>query len=654
VTVFSNGDYLTEKIAHFIGHFEIAEEAARLRQQPEGFDKAGQDAVGRPLEGPTPVPFVAEDVDVGYVPGVDHAPQQNRSDLVFEGEPFQFDPPIITVPSMRIGAPAPGEADIDGVWQAPHTLQAGMPPPSLIFVAQQHKFLFDNDVVVIGEGYDGPFPTTPNSLASVDALSAKVAEVLAPLAELSLEMNEQNIAPWVKSTSSAADSVEEATASGETLEGQWVNGESAETVPELVDHLPKAWQDPETDTPTTSDPIIIDASEAQTTMDLQTGGNLSLNQATIINAGLVGTTMAVEGNVYELDVIMQVNAVQDIDTIDEGFAVLPGADMETTATNVAQFIKNTTDIASERADLNPETMPSGWQVTIVEDDLIFFEWACQYNLTWDNDCLVATATGTTTFVSTGANAGFNAVSFSDLGAMYDLIMVGGNLYDANYICQTNIVYDNDTLSMFGSSFDQAGSTTTGGNVLWNQALIQNMGAADWNHDLPAHYQQAMDTLDAGNAAMPGGFATDSGFAGYGDLNVLYVKGNIFDINYVEQVNIISDADHVALYGAELAQSAEWTIATGTNTAVNVAAILDHDSNGSVSYVGGEVYSQALLIQADFVETGAGELTGEAPLANEVIAFLTDDDLSASDMPAIDNVGALESGPIVDVMDSILA
>jgi len=74
----------------------------------------------------------------------------------------------------------------------------------------------------------------------------------------------------------------------------------------------------------------------------------------------------------------------------------------------------------------------------------------------------------------------------------------------------------------------------------------------------------------------------------------------------------------------------------------------------VSYVGGEVYSQALLIQADFVETGAGELTGEAPLANEVIAFLTDDDLSASDMPAIDNVGALESGPIVDVMDSILA
>src|SRR5690606_28810445 len=184
-------------------------------------------------------------------------------------------------------------------------------------------------------------------------------------------------------------------------------------------------------------------------------------------------------------------------------------------------------------------------------------WIQQYTLQSDNDCLVMTATGTTTTVSTGANASFNGVSLSDLGAMYDLILIGGNLYDVNYITQTNILYDNDTISSHEATGGNTGSVATGGNLLWNQASIHNVGPANWTQGLPDHYLTAFEGFGNGDYSMPAGFAHDGMYAGDQVLNVLYISGNIYDVNYVSQTNILTDGDQVILYTDHAGKTGDW-------------------------------------------------------------------------------------------------
>jgi hypothetical protein len=650
----SNGDYLTETIAHFIGQFEVAVEQARMRQDFERFNHETQAAADRQLDGAEPVAFVAADVAVGFQPDADWVAPPTGSDIDYGIDLFHLDPPIIDIPDFlpALDGHHPMRMGSLGSEVGP---MLGAPPPSVVMVVQQHKFLFDNDVIVVGD-YDGPLPFTQiDTVAELDALSAKASAVTGPYSSIPLEMNQAGVVPWVTATMQAASEAESPTASGAELSGVWVNGEVKDAAPELIDHLPPAWQqEPEPEEPG-SDPIIIDASEQETVMEIEAGGNLSVNQATIVDAGLSGTTLAVAGNTYEMDVIVQVNVLRDLDTVDSGFVLPQQDELETIAVNVAQFVRETKDAAADRAEANPDLMPQNWQITTVEGDMIFFEWIYQYNFTSDSDCLALTAMGTTTTISTGGNAGFNGVSFADLGAMYDLILIGGSLYDANYICQTNIIYDNDTLSMMTAMAGQSGSVSTGGNMLWNQASIENVGPAGWVQGMPQHYRDAMDGIDDGDYDMPWGFRSDASFEGYGNLNVLYIKGNVFDINYIEQTNVIADADQVAMYAQEAEKSAQWQISTGGNAAVNAAGIIDYDSNGAICYVDGQSYSQAMLIQANIIETDDDYLPGNnQPLASEVIAFLTDDIAAPNELSEYETITAPTYGPTPDVMDSVLA
>jgi hypothetical protein len=298
--------------------------------------------------------------------------------------------------------------------------------------------------------------------------------------------------------------------------------------------------------------------------------------------------------------------------------------------------------------------PAHWSVTVVDGDLIFSQWLVQTNFIYDNDVHVLQDTGASSSFVTGANLAHNIVDFSQLGQVYDLILIGGNLYDANIISQINVLLDDDWMSDTVSGRTN-GEADSSGNLLFNGASITNVGAQNWLDGLPTHYLEALDRLAAGDRTMPEGFGQDGAFKGFDDLSVLVVTGNVYDVHYIKQMNVVGDVDLVA--AAESAarelggEDADWHISTGQNALINTAAILDADSLGEYAYTGGQVYSDAVLIQSEIL-VGSND-AGPDALINEAIAFIIpDDDLDAYPMDdAITHSGTDGGG--LDPVGSVL-
>ncbi|RYD43097.1 MAG: hypothetical protein EOP83_32100 [Verrucomicrobiaceae bacterium] len=395
--------------------------------------------------------------------------------------------------------------------------------------------------------------------------------------------------------------------------------------------------------------MSIEADE--NTVTVATGENVLANNATIQDAGLAPAIVAVAGSYFHLDLISQVNAYLDIDQVGPGFGNASPAGTTNTF-NLASFTTSTLDAEGAAEAANPQAMPLNWTISIVEGDLVFLQWVSQYTFASDNDLVVMTATGSTTNVHTGDNGISNDLSFANLGLYYDIVIIGGSMYDANLICQTNVLYDNDTLHML-SGTGLGGSASTSGNLLWNEASISTFGPQTASGGLPGHYLDAMSGLDAGDLSMPRGFSGDPALAGLSHLRVLYVTGDVYDLRYVQQTNVLTDADHVAVYAQQAQDLAgsQWTISTGQNALINVASIVDYASAGDTLYVNGGTYSDAVLIQADLVDPAMPDHPG---LPNELVAFLDTD-------PALQPMPELYHAPVThadaapaDVMQSVLA
>ena len=85
------------------------------------------------------------------------------------------------------------------------------------------------------------------------------------------------------------------------------------------------------------------------------------------------------------------------------------------------------------------------------------------------------------------------------------------------------------------------------------------------------------------------------------LRVLYISGDLINLQYIRQTNILGDSDQIALAMDAIAPrlDASWSIETGSNTLVNNATIIDLDSVGK-TYIGGDQYSQETLFQAELI------------------------------------------------------
>ncbi|MGB3390957.1 MAG: type I secretion protein [Pseudaminobacter sp.] len=657
-------DKTTEAIAHFIGLFEIAVEEARLRHDFNKFQAKRDSTPEQPslltvtVSTKAPYDFIEMDPGLRYQP--------LPPDVVWL-KPWietNFHPPHIPV-SMPIQsdivANLPEPAAVHHA--SSHVVFHIDPPGSIAAFINQKIILSDNDYVGVG-GHGLIFSPDMDPGAELAALLYGAAQ-LSPVGDLDAPGSSAEIGSFILNAASALETFVEQhqedddvfVLSQDRIEGSYVNGEVVTELPDLKNYLPDPDEEGTNGTPNTVQSVKgLGAVEAEASVTVEAGSNLMVNSAVLTNNWLVGPVIATVGDHIELNAIVQINVWSDADAISTSVGGWRFDPSETTqAFNIAMFSRIDPGAGTKAAASNDD-FPQNWAVTRIDGDLILMNWIEQFSFMMDNDIHVLSSSGVKSMVTTGDNTMLNNVNLMELGLYFDLIIVGGNIYDCNFIYQMNVLLDNDLIgAVNGFQTNGDGALSTSGNLLWNQAGIVNIGGADRFEAMPDHYKEAAANLKAGKNELPSGVFGDDAFAGLGGLRVLYVSGDILDLQYIKQTNILGDADQVALAMNGIEDSfpnAHWDISTGSNALINTAGILDLDATGK-TYVGGQQYSDEILIQAELVSPGLN-LGGQDPdvLVNEAVAFLGDDFAGPDD----DAPAALPThdAPHVDVMQTMLA
>lgn len=638
-------DKISEAMAHFIGLFEMAGEEARLKHAYEEF-RATQKASEQPPEHPSQAVQVDAahklddfDPDVAYT---GQGPAMAKAAAISR---LQYEPVELPVPREPLLHGSAHQTHNSMYVSGGPPLPQIEPPGSLAVIINQETHLSDNDYVSFGgSGLKFTPPPADNSpLADMQ----QSATALSPIDDLALPGTTQDMAAFVTTATERLDSFNPEdhadadifSVKGTTLEGTYLNGQLIDEadIPKLEDHV-DLLKDHSNDQPGPGGPLDINTPPSSSDfmdgwgdgsiaprVELTTGGNTVINNAVVVNNWASADVMAVMGNHISLNAIVQINGICDVDSIGAalgGWPFDPGnADQ---SFNIATFkhIDPSADVTPAEA---PSGFPSNYVVTEITGDLVIMNWINQYAFMMDNDVCIASSSGVQSVVSTGDNTAYNSIDLNEIGKYYDLIIVGGNVYDANIIQQLNLLLDNDTIgAVSGFETTGEGSVSTADNLLWNQAAIIEVGSGITG-PLPEGYAKAGSNLAAGNKDLPHSILEDPAFAGTGLLRVLYISGDIYNLQYVKQTTIVGDSDQVALAMNEVLANpnADWTVTTGGNQLVNYATIVDVDT-ATKTYVGGESYSDEVLIQANLIPS-TPFLGTQNPdiLVNEAVAFLTD-------------------------------
>ncbi len=652
-------DQTTEAIAHFIGLFSQAVEEARLRLDYSDF-KALPDA---PLEQNDllniKINIVSPYSLEGFKPRVDYTPPPvDRFDAQVSVA-IRYDP----IPLYNEGQGAPA-ATIWGAGTPP--LMAGgeafveyQPLGSLALYLKQQARLEDNDYLSIG-GHGLHFSSVGDTDAALIAL-IKAASPFQPFGDLHEPGSATEIGDFILHAPHIADAFIDAidgndgvfVMRGESIEGKFLNGEEVDELPALDTYLPEKFSEEE------------GVDEAQTdfsthaTMDVEAGANLLVNEAILVNDWYGAPVLAIAGDYVHFNAISQLNVWSDNDTTSEalnGWKSLTEAPTQAFNTATIQTIDNPPPPGLENANGEP-VFPAHWQVSRIDGDLMLANWIKQVSFVEDNDITVMSASGGGTEIVLGNNMVINATSLAALGNYYDLIIVGGNVYHANIICQTNILLDDDLVGTVGDfQTSGAASLSTGGNLLWNEASITQYGTMSFD-TMPPSYLEALEKLGDGPGAAPQSLLSGSDFAGLTTIKVLYISGDVVDLQYVSQINVLGDADQVALAKSQSSAHADasWDISTGSNALINQASIVDGGVN-STTYTGGSVYSDELLIQAELISDDTKLYTqGADALVSEAVAFLSDDLMASPEGDADQNAPdpSTPDGGTADVMQTML-
>lgn len=637
---------VTEAIAHFVGLFEVASEDARLKQAYAEF-RAAHKADPKLADHETqPVKVDASHQMEDFDPRVPYLPLKWNVETTSVISNVHFRP--IDIPAhhgAQYHSPTHhGSGSIHGS-DGFHLPQIE-PPGSVAIILNQVIKLSDNDYAGVG-GSGLKFTPAPVDDSQMQALH-QAASGINPIDDLGIPGNSAEMATYVTTAAARLDSFDADDhgnadifcIKGTTIEGTYVNGQlidEADTpkVDDYVDYLKEkdsTVEGPNGPLDLHSAPTSGDfmhgwgVGTADPSVEISTGGNTVINSAVVVNDWASSAVMAVMGNHISLNAIIQINAICDSDSVGSaigGWPFDPGGTADQTF-NIAMFkhIDPTAEVTPAEA---PSGFPAYYVVTQVTGDLIMMNWVNQYAFVTDNDVAIASSSGVHTMLSTGGNTALNGVDLNELGHNYDLIIVGGHVYDASIIQQLNLLIDNDTIgAVSGFETTGHGSISTADNLLWNQASIINVGTGAYE-TLPDAYRTAGDNLAAGNKTLPDSILQDPAFAGTGLLRVLYISGDIYNLQYIHQTTIMGDSDQVALAMNQYAANndADWTIKTGGNQLVNHATIVDVDGANKI-YVGGDGYSDEILIQANLVSSDP-HLGAQNPdiLVTEAVAFLGD-------------------------------
>ena len=651
-------DQTTEAIAHFIGLFSQAIEDARLRLDYADF-KALQETPLEPNELlNVRINIVSPYALEGFSPRIEYAPPPiDRFDahlivhVRFDPIPLELDGQS-AVPALMGGSTPFMAADTE-------VFAEYQPLGSLAFYLKQQAYLEDNDYLSIGD-----HGLRLNPVGDADSALANLIEAassLQPFADLEAPGSAAEIGDFIMHAPDLADAFIDTLVEGdgvfvlrgETIEGKFVNGQQVEDLPVLDAHLPTKIAEVES-----PDADATDFS-THSTMNVEAGANLLVNEAILVNDWYGAPVLAVAGDYVHINVISQLNVWSDNDTTSEalnGWKSLTETPTKAFNTATIRTIDNPPPAGVQNAQGDP-VFPAHWQVSRIDGDLMLTNWIKQVSFVEDNDITIMSASGGGTEIVLGDNTVINASSLAELGNYYDLIIVGGNVYHANIISQTNILLDDDIVGTVGD-FQTEGTATlsTSGNLLWNEASITQYGTVSFE-EMPPSYLEALNQLAESTGAAPQSLLSEMDFAGVPTIRVLYISGDVVDLQYVSQTNVLGDADQVALAKSQTAENADasWDISTGSNALINQAAIVDGGVN-STTYIAGSVYSDELLIQAELISHDTGLYTKSADtLISEAVVFLSDDLVAPGEGDAGQNPSdaSIPDGGTADVMQTML-
>ncbi|WP_454853049.1 hypothetical protein [Rhizobium binxianense] len=686
---------ISEIIAHFIGLFEMTTEEMRLRAAYAEAPRPGEDAPPLPDHDASTPDFASDLLLLDYEPDAPYRPlgygighvrardvgRISEEDVADPRRPSEESRPVEDALD-RLAAIASKDIEIVH-FREPHVLAPEERelavlngPGSTISHMVQVNALQDDDYLNMTDGPIAPRDTTFVT-ARLAEFSAQ-AEVFTPFSNLHRTDTYEGVQKITGDMQSYAKEIEDtgqtSLGSGATqdfvladkqIEGIYVNGELTTEAPQLDEHVPdRGIAAPPPEEPEKSETSLEQRDPAAGSLVVATGANVVTNVVSVINTGVLAPVTAVMGDYHQVDAISQSYVYSDNDEIADtlkssGDSAAP----ETAAYNIALFHISSYGTADPEPAATQEpadpVFPTAWRVSVVEGDVSFVQWIEQYHFISDNDTMTVTSSGTETTVLTGGNAAVNFAAYFGMGMQYDLVIVGGDILDVNSITQIALLYDNDWVRAddIGGSAD----IQTGNNLIWNQASIHNIGAGDRFEAMPDYIVETRQAIDDRDPLMPEGLSSDANFQGYTSLNVLYITGNLYDMAVIKQVAILGDSDDVTHAASELLADnpdASIVIDTGSNAIVNIAEIADYDSFGQTTYLAGQLYSDAILIQGGLLEddTSQPEAAGQK-LANEVIAFLDDDSPEGDGADGMINAGhdlSWSSAHPADVMQTVVA
>lgn len=361
------------------------------------------------------------------------------------------------------------------------------------------------------------------------------------------------------------------------------------------------------------------------------GDNHATNAAQIVDLSASCKTLVVLGDYYSTNAIFQVNGSVNHDHVDasgggngSSNAVNCAADE---SVNAAGFVQHASVYAGVQGGISAH-----WDVDVVNGNYYNVHTVTQINYLTDNDIVQQQSSDTHYDVVAGGNQMMNLSDITNGEFNYDLVIVGGSYHSANFIYQYNILVNNDLIKSINASGGEGGggqSIEIGGNTLTNAATIDTYGGQDFN-PMNGGIQQVVNQIESGQSDLDPSLA--SLIQSYsGTLHILYVTGDYYDVNAIWQTNLIEDSNYVS-QNMGLPSSGNpligdgpptQTVVAGHDQLLNLASIVQVGADQT--YVGGQVYSDSVLVQANLLQPGAGGLQSADPqsLAPEVVAFLND-------------------------------
>ncbi|MXN66668.1 hypothetical protein GR183_17260 [Stappia sp. GBMRC 2046] len=441
---------------------------------------------------------------------------------------------------------------------------------------------------------------------------------------------------------------EEIASSGEAppqvVQGVYVNGvlqaEGTEVKLDLFDDdghregapplMPRALADDdeedESEDASLADAGAIEPAEAEYEGPFQAaavGGKIADNTAVIVDANEACGTMVVMGNWHVTNAIFQLNIYSDNDHVSVAGAGNGFGPLVEAGGNVAMNRAELADRALFDDEIDNRGMTGfNWEIETVHGDFYDIKTLFQENYVCSTDITVQSMSTANYSLMVDHTGQYNLISLSDLGSSYDLIVVLGDYHSANYIKQMNFIEDSDYV-MSASMAENGGggqSVYTGQNYLLNTASIYSYRDGEYQ-EVTDELESFLDDVENANYIQPETWWEISG-AGSTTMNVLYVTGDYYDINYICQKNVIADVDTAVQMFSPGGGAGGQYLSTGANTAENYASIYDFGAYGD-QFLGGEMYEDSMLVQTNIVAGDDDDIEyGDVDqLASELVAFV---------------------------------